>query len=125
MPLDLYINVTHSIFYFLAAVYSPHVRDQVKKFPSSQFPFHPTTSYNLNTQLNIAFNEIDSLLFLFVVSQILQFFKFSCFLGPLGPLVLALYVCMYVILIAHKLIYTVYPNTKSSTALQIHSTAAL
>ena len=79
MPLDLYINVTHSIFYFLAAVYSPHVRDQVKKFPSSQFPFHPTTSYNLNTQLNIAFNEIDSLLFLFVVSQILQFSKFSCF----------------------------------------------
>ena len=46
------------------------------------------------------------------------------FLGPLGPLVVALHVCLYVILIAHRLRYTVYLNTKSSTALQIYRTEA-
>ena len=46
------------------------------------------------------------------------------FLGPLGPLVVALSVSLSVILIAHILNYTVYPNIMSSTALQHHSTAA-
>ena len=53
------------------------------------------------------------------------------FLGPPGPLAVALSVCKSVTLIPIRLRYTVYLNTKSSkamqhhnTALQIHSTAA-
>ena len=45
------------------------------------------------------------------------------FLGPLGPLVVALSVSLSVILIAQILNYTVNPNIKSSRALQHHSTA--
>ncbi len=46
------------------------------------------------------------------------------FLGPPGPLAVALSVCKSVILIAHRLRYTVYLNTKSSTSQQIYSTEA-
>ena len=44
------------------------------------------------------------------------------FLGPPGPLAVALSVCKSVTPI--RLRYTVYLNTKSSTSLQIYSTEA-
>ena len=46
------------------------------------------------------------------------------FLGPPGPLAVALSVCKSVTLIPIRLRYTVYLNTKSSTSLQIYSTEA-